>query len=469
MKDIVVNEWKGFWRSRVFMILLLVFIVALLLTTYLGIVQNHKQIISQKEAQEHIRKQWDDMDPSNPHRAAHFGSYAFKPATVLNSIDEGINSVTGNVLRLEGHVQNDVMFSESSQSLLISSFGKLKPSLLFQFIIPLFLIFLSFNSYTRERETGRLKMIIIQGMSLRKILFSKIISIWLVGVLLLFITIFMQLIFNADNLNLDMFLRLLLLLLSYGIYYLVLINLTILFSVIFKNSTGALSLIIVMWVIWTVFFPKIIGNTVEKISPLPTRVDFQHAMTEDRSKGIDGHNPSGARQQELEKAILEEYNVNNISELPINFTGIVMQADEEYGNKVWDKHFGNLYSQLQKQKKYYQISGVLNPFASLQSLSMGISGTDMFYHLDFLSQAEKYRRVFIRTLNDEYAYGGSLTGDRGWKASSTFFQSIKDFEYVFPKFTTFWTQYLIDIINLFFWLSVSGIFLSYSSRKISTI
>ena len=50
-----------------------------------------------------------------------------------------------------------------------------------------------------------------------------------------------------------------------------------------------------------------------------------------------------------------------------------MQADEEYGNKVWDKHFGKLYDQLKSQKQKYQISGFLNPFSSLQNLSMGFS------------------------------------------------------------------------------------------------
>ena len=40
-----------------------------------------------------------------------------------------------------------------------------------------------------------------------------------------------------------------------------------------------------------------------------------------------------------------------------------MKADEEYGNSVWDKHFGALYSQLQIQKNIYQFSGIINPFA----------------------------------------------------------------------------------------------------------
>ena len=39
--------------------------------------------------------------------------------------------------------------------------------------------------------------------------------------------------------------------------------------------------------------------------------------------------------EELKKATLAKYNVDSLSQLPINFRGIIMQADEEYGNSIW--------------------------------------------------------------------------------------------------------------------------------------
>ena len=130
MTNIILNEWVGLVRNKIFLTLSFFFMFSLILVTALGVVQNNEQSKAQRQAREHIRAQWDQMEPSNPHRAAHFGSYAFKPVTVLNSLDEGVNSTTGNVLRLEGHVQNEMVYSEASQSLLISKFGKLKPSLI---------------------------------------------------------------------------------------------------------------------------------------------------------------------------------------------------------------------------------------------------------------------------------------------------------------------------------------------------
>lgn len=469
MKDIFFNEWKGLLRNRLITILSLLSVASLASITWLGVIQNQKRIETQQEAQKHMRAQWDEMEPTNPHGAAHFGSYAFKPNTILNSIDEGINAVTGNVLRLEGHTQNDLVYSEASQSLLISKFGKLKPSLLFQFVIPLFLIFLAFNTYTKERESGRLKLLIIQGASLQKILFAKILSVWMIGVVLLFFSVLTHVIFNGSMFNTDILLRFILLISSYSFYYLIIVTLTVLLSVLFRSATASLSLTIALWVLWTIFLPKIVGNAVEKLSPLPTRVEFQRAMDEDRSKGIDGHNPSGEREKELEKATLAKYNVDSLSQLPINFDGLVMQADEEYGNMVWDKHFGKLYQQMQSQKRNYQLSGIINPFASLQNLSMGAAGTDMFHHLDFLKQAEEYRRVFIKTLNDKMTYGGSKTGDWDWKADSEFFKSVKDFEYASISLNKVWSNYLIDILALVSWAMVMLALVNYSSKRTSIL
>jgi ABC-2 type transport system permease protein len=469
MTDIFINEWKNLFRNRIFLYLNSLFITTVVAITWLGIIQNQKQINDQIEAHNHIRKQWDEMKPTNPHGAAHFGSYAFKPVTVLSSLDEGVNSSTGNILRLEGHTQNDVVYSEASQSLLISKFGKLKPSLLFQFIIPLFLIFISFNTYTSERDTGRLKLLLSQGASQRKLIFTKIFSIWLLGVVLLLVSIFIQAVYNSNQLHADTALRLMFYISAYGIYYLIITSLTVFVSVMLKSNTASLAFSIVIWILWTIFLPKITSNVVEKLTPLPTRVEFQKAMDEDRSKGIDGHNPSGEREKELEKATLKKYKVDSLSQLPINFDGLVMQADEEYGNTVWDKHFGKLYETFLIQKTNYQLGGLFNPFSSLQNISMGASGTDMIHHLDFLKQAENYRRGFIKALNDKHAYGGSKTGDWSWKADSNFFKSVKDFEYESPMLNDLLNKYIIDMLSLLVWAILLLILINYSSKRVAIL
>jgi ABC-2 type transport system permease protein len=298
-------------------------------------------------------------------------------------MDSGVNDITGNVLKLEGHVQNEIVYSEASQSLTISKFGKLKSSLLLQYVVPLLLIFLSYGSISSEKETQRLKLLIFQGISLRKLIYSKSLSIWIYGLVLLIMTIIIQCVLLSD-IDLETFQRILLIIFSYGSYYYIFTGLATFLSARLINNTSALASILAIWIVWTIFLPKIWGNSVEKIHPLPSRQNFKSAMKEERSKGIDGHNPTDKRREELKSRYLTEYKVDSLNQLPINFDGIVMQEDEEYGNLVWDKHFGNNYLILQKQKFLYQLSGIINPFASLQSTSMGFCGTDMIHHLGFL-------------------------------------------------------------------------------------
>ena len=463
MLHIIKNEWRMFLRDKLFIYSTTFFILSLTIIVLMGISQNKNQQLLQKKAQNHIRQKWEKLEGMNPHRAAHYGSYAFKTSNLLNSMDSGVNDITGNVIKLEGHVQNEILYSEASQSLSISKFGKLKSSLLLQYVIPLFLIFLAFGSISNEKDSKRLRLLNLNGISLSKLTFAKSLSIWIYGLFLLITTISIQLLFS--EVSSETIKRLNLIILSYGLYYYIISSLTTFFSAKFKNSTSALSSILAIWIAWTIFLPKIWGNAVEKIYPLPSRQVFKTIMKEERSKGIDGHNPTDKRREKLKNKYLTIYDVDSLKNLPINFDGIVMQEDEEYGNIVWDKHFGNNYKILQKQKNIYQKSGFLNPFASLQSASMGFCGTDMFHHLDFLKKSEKYRRHLIKALNDKHAYGGAKTGDWKWTVDNTFFKSIEDFSYNTPRISYFLSHYLIDLLCLFWWSILTTVLIRFKTNK----
>ena len=296
-----------------------------------------------------------------------------------------------------------------------------------------------------------------------KLVLSKSISIWLYGLMLIMFSVLLQSLLGS--LALDAGLRLGLTFISYGLYYLIVVFLSTFISVSFRNNTSAISLLLATWIVWTIFLPKIWGNTVEKVHPLPSRQNFIAQMKEDRSKGIDGHNPRDERRSKLEKEYLIQYKVDSLSQLPINFDGIVMQADEEYGNQVWDKHFGNNYLIYQKQKKLYQLSGLLNPFSSLQNLSMGFCGSDMIHHLDFLKKAENYRRYLIKTLNDKHAHGGSRTGEWRWTVDNTFFRSVKTFDYQTMLIKNHIGNYLFDILALIAWAIFAGSLMRYKIKR----
>jgi ABC-2 type transport system permease protein len=469
MLEIIKNEWRFLVRSRIFLSISIAFILILLLAVFLGNYQTQKQEQTHQNAKEHVRQQWVSIDDMNPHSAAHFGTYVFKPSNLLSSLDEGVSSVTGNVLRVEGHVQNEIIHSEASQMQAVSRFGKLKPSLLLQYMVPLLLIFLAFNTVSKEKESGRLKLLVLQGAKPLQIILSKTLSVWFYGLLLLTFTLVLYTILNFQSFTYEIFTRTILFFLSYCFYYFIISGLTVFFSARWQNATLALTSMLGVWIIWTLFLPNILMSSAEKWHSLPSRNEFQSAMKEDRSKGMDGHNPADKRGFALKEKVLQEYGVDSLSQLPINFDGMRMQADEEYGNSVWDKHFGNNRDVLQKQKQSFQLGGIINPFISLKNTSMGFMASDNLHHQEFLLQVENYRRVFIKMLNDKQTYGGSKTGNWGWKEDNAFFKSVPDFNYKPTQISVVLSNYMLDIGLLFLWSVLVIVLIVFGTKKIQIV
>ncbi|EDM43978.1 hypothetical protein SCB49_10322 [unidentified eubacterium SCB49] len=468
MLKIIKNEWLFLVRSRIFLGISVAFIAILLLSVFLGNYQTQKQAHTHDTAKEHVRQQWVSIDDMNAHSAAHYGTYVFKPSNLLSSLDEGVNSITGNVLKVEGHVQNEITHSEASQMQSISRFGKLKPSLLLQYIVPLLLVFLAFNSVSNEKQSGRFKLLVLQGAKPLQIILSKTVSVWLYGVLLLTFILGVYGVLTFQNLTSEILTRTLLFFVSYALYYFIISGLTVFFSARWQNATLALTAMLGIWIIWTIFLPNILMSSAEKWHPLPSRSEFQAAMKEDRAKGIDGHNPADERSEALKQKVLKEYKVDKISDLPINFSGIRLQADEEYGNSVWDKHFGSNRAILKNQKESVQLGGIINPFISLQNTSMGFMASDNLHHQEFLLQVENYRRVFIKMLNDKYTHS-KRTAEHNGNADNAFFRSVPDFEYQPTTISAVFSNYVLDLSLLIFWSLLVIVLIIFGTKKIQIV
>ncbi|MEM7372462.1 MAG: DUF3526 domain-containing protein [Bacteroidota bacterium] len=469
MRQIIKNEWQSLARTRLLLGISVGFALVLLLSIQLGNYQHRKQANAHDHAKDHLREQWESIDAMNPHSAAHYGTYVFKTPNLLSSLDEGVNSITGNVIRVEGHVQNEMVHSEASQMQAISRFGKLKSSLLLKYIVPLLLIFLAFSSISSEKQSGRLKLMILQGATPHQIIVAKSLSVWLYGVMLLLLVIGSYSLLNIQHLTSDIVQRTFMFFGVYTLYYFIISGLTVYLSARWQHATLALTSMLGIWIVWTVFLPNILMTSVEKWHPLPSRDTFKTAMKEDRAKGIDGHNPSDKRAEELKQQVLEEYGVDSLSQLPINFDGIAMQADEEYGNQVWDKHFGHLREVFAQQKQSLQFGGIVNPFISLDNASKGFAATDNLHHQDFLLQVENYRRELLKSLNDEHAFGGSKSGDWGWKADNAFFRSVPDFSYTPASLSSVFGLYLFDVGVLLFWSLLTLGLLFLGTKKIQLL
>src|SRR3546814_2965381 len=75
-----------------------IFIMLLLLmTSFLTGYQRYQSLHANQEAsQARDNEQWLSQDKKNPHTAAHFGNYAYKPQGTLAFFDNGIGNYAGS-------------------------------------------------------------------------------------------------------------------------------------------------------------------------------------------------------------------------------------------------------------------------------------------------------------------------------------------------------------------------------------
>ena len=454
LKEIKENLREGRFTASIVIVSLLLLMGVWLSFNYLTSVQQQHA-----EAKENARNIWESQDEKNPHSAAHYGTYAFKPKYPLSLIDPGVDKFSGISIFLEAHKRNEAQYMAASDQTGLARFGELTPDFIMLFIIPLLIILIGYNSFTREKEHGTLQLLKGQGISSWKLALGKWTGIFLPVLILttcLFVIAFILLASVEDfgELNYSV---LLLMFGVYLVYYAVFINITLIVSAVSRQSGISLVSLLVIWIIVCLAMPKASSNLANSIYPYPSRQDFASSIDKDKKAGLDGHNPWSQAAKDFEWETLEKYGVDSLSQLPFNFDGYRMQKGEEHEAQVYFKHYAELKNTFQKQSKVYQATALASPFLPTRFLSMALARTDYSAHWDFADAAESYRLSLVDTLNMNLAVN-SKYGDWAYKADRSLWKNVPDFEYDPPSL-----GYVIDrnrsnilILGLWFLMSFAG-------------
>ncbi len=440
-------------------------LILLMLTAVLVGKQGQKQIrLDRERAQATMYERWVNQGEKHPHSAAHYGSFAFKPKPVLSFFDLGLDNYTGISVFLEAHKQNEIMFSAAQDSNAMTRFGEMTIALILQVLFPLLIIFLTFNIFSREREEGTLKLVHAQGISMKQLFFGKVWGTYLM-VLMIYLPIVTLgfLLLNQDAAGVDAGItsKFLALAASYAIYFLVFVLLCIFVSAFARSSGFSLLALLGVWIVSCIILPKATSNLADKVYPTPSRFEFKNTIRDKVKKGIDGHNPRDVRLASLKEQVLKEYNVETIEELPVNWSGIAMQAGEEYTDQVYDAEFARVEQVFYQQNELSEWAGFLNPYLAARDLSMALAGTDFQHHMAFAKAAESYRRGFVKKMNKDMevnhkpgiAYGDYNLGKEMWS-------SIAPFQYDLPAISDILARQWRSLTALLLWLLV--LFLSTS-------
>lgn len=454
MKNIIIEKEKTEFQydSRVKWVITIVhtlFVVALV-SGIMYYAENHQ---TQQNAQNASYQQWLSQGAKNPHGAAHYGFYAFKPTPATAILDKGVEGFLGQVVWLEAHNQNEVKQREANDAGTIVRFGTLSVGFIWQFLMPLAIILLGFNLFSKEREGGTLWLLLSSGSSMWSIVKGKALALYQ---LVLKIVVPMMLMVSLSlwwTCGTSIFLSIIPTLIFTFVFYLLYFFLWVLGSLWVStwavNSGTSLVTLLSFWVFGTFFIPRMSGSIAKAIYASPSAFTFSQNVKLDGELGIDRKTNAQLRKKQLDESLLKQYKVDSLNQLPVDYRGISLEAGEEYGKLIYEKNYGNLHGIYQKQDAVISFFNVLSPALAMRNLSSGLSGTDLNRHLDFSQKAEKHRLMIARTMNIDIQT--NAVGKKNYQNDANLWKKVSPFQYEKPSVWWALQQQILSIFSIVLW------------------
>ena len=467
IRQIFLKETKELLRDGRPRIALIIVVLLLLVAVWVSARQYENTNAQYAVAKQTERGIWDGQGDKNPHSAAHFGTYAFKPKYPLSLLDQGVDKYAGVSIFLEAHKRNEAQFSAATDQTGLARFGDLTPDFILLFLVPLLIVLLGFNSFTKEKELGTLPLLKSSVAPAWKLVWGKWMALF-TPIFLISLVLFILagiILSSLKDYGVFEWSSLLMMLVVYLFYYIIFINLVMLVSFISKRSGISLVASLSLWILTCLAIPKIASTIAEQQYPYPTRQVFQAEVLKDKKSGLDGHNPWSKEAKLLEQQVLAEYKVDSLHQLPFNFDAYRMQKGEEHEAEVYFKHYKFLKEQYQNQSAVYRNLASISPFLPTRFLSMAIAHTDYGTHWSFSDAAEKYRIATQKFLNDDFAQNSAL-GEWSYKADASKWATLPPFEYEPSKLNTILSQNASHLLILGIWTVLSFGILFVTTKRI---
>lgn len=448
------NEIRLLSRNGVFVFLIITMIALMTGASALS-VQRLNTFERERSAAELVdREVWNNQGERNPHAAAHFSRYAFKPIPGLAAFDPGVTDYAGLALWMEAHHQNPAVFRRAEDLGDLGGHSGLSPAWILQYAAPIFIFLVLFSAVAGERELGTQKQLIASGVTARAWLVGKFIGAgFSVGAIVLPAVLLGYLIVgNSDAQPLpDTGRRVAGLSIVYGIYFIAISAFSIGVSAITRDKRTAFTVLIAVWAIAFILVPRLSGSIAGVLYPTPESI----SITDDLRDASMAYYVDEDVQDQLQRTILEEYGVQSTDDLPFDYSGYTLQYSEEYSHPLFAEVYRGLDETFVRQERVLAAASILSPVLALETLSAGFSGTDRLHHDSFRQAAEERRRVIVKQLNDDLTQNAK---DGPYMADEALWRQVGDFEHQLPSMDQFSGKYAFSIIVLVFYAVASVLF-----------
>jgi len=461
IRIIAKQEWLSIFRIKTPLALYSVLLALMLLATFTGWQYVNTFNKQQAQAREEVHDHWMNQPNRHPHRVAHYGYLVFREKSPLSFFDFGLDSYVGNSVFLEAHRQNTVNMSEAGFSNGMLRFGQLSMASVFQLLIPLFIIFIGFQTIAGLKQNGVLKILLCQRASYFDILIGKTLGLaavsWALFLPLLFTTLSGGVFLLNGHITPQTGLNIGILLFSYGLYLFIISMMVVAVSALSSSAANSLVVSVLIWILCFVIIPKGAQTLGNYLFQAPDKIAFEHSIEEEISKEGDSHNPDDPHFAELKNKTLKKYGVDSVQNLPVNYGALVMQEGENISSGIFNRHFDQLIKTYKAQNSIATILGFLDPYLAMRNVSMSISGVDFETFSEFQKQTEHYRFNKTKNLNEIHLTQIDYKNDRDQKVGQSNWQQMAEFSFKPFSLSQTMKNSLWGFISLILW-TLSGFF-----------
>jgi ABC-2 type transport system permease protein len=421
---------------------------------------------AQAEADEHFLEQ----DEKNPHVAAHYGTYVFKPSGALSFIDPGVDPFVGTALKLEAHRRNAPEGARAADATSLSRVGQLSIASVLQLLMPLVVLGLGFSAWTAERERGTLRLLAVSGAGLGTLFAGKLLGLG--GALMLLLGPALALgglvILLSDGGAPGA--RLIALVSCYAAYLALFLALTLFVSARAASSRGALVALLGGWVLVALVLPRALADVAARVAPLPSPALIESEIRANLANGLPGSGTREERVGVITDELLEREGFKGAETLmdASLLSSLELQAEAQFENEVLDFHHRGLDGAQARQEKVLEWLSVAAPTVAMRSLSSALAGTDGAHHRHFNDASEAYRRSLIDMLNRELGKSG---GDDAWafKAGRETWQRAPRFAYERPTLSSVLRERKASLAVLGGWLLAAIGLAAHAAKRVRVV
>lgn len=413
------------------------------------------------------RSSWLAQGPRDPHSAAHFSQWAFRPVSAPALLDPGTLPHVGSAIWMEAHARNPAAFRAVEDRTGALDLGEFSAAWILQTITPLLLLVLAAGAVARERERGTLRLMFASGLPPQLLVRAKALSLIRIGALVtapLLAVAAAAVALAPEPPTAGDIARTLLWCMVHVAFLTVTACVGVAVSARSRSTAAALLALIALWLVAVPLATRAAASLAEALHPTPSGATFWAGAQADIRDGINGSGSAAARAAAFEAALLKQYGVTRTADLPISFRGASLDMGERFSTLVYAARFAELEAIYERQRNVMRIASVLTPLVAVQNLSTALAGTDNAHAQDFARQAETERQTVVNRLNGDLTINGA--GQAGYKADDRLWRAIEPFRPMPTPLTHALATTWPDMLILGCWCLLAVLLVSRAGRAL---